>query len=567
MESNEYKRSFREGGNGGTDRIPGPPAEEAASAEGYPPRGKRSSGAGAADSASRAPDGKRQKRGRLWSRRRTGRPGAEKESVPGTREKNRPSAMTASSVTGAETARLETGRSSHLLSDPSPGPKAVPTGESKKHVRGSSSSPRRAAEWARAFGVLGLLAGLYAAMGGASLLFLLELYGLLLLGGAALHLFGPRAFNADRTLSRTFLEAGGTITVHTELTFSSWLPVPWLLAEDRWNRTCRTTLLFPGFRRKLSFDYELNGIQRGRHRLELGRAVWGDLPGWFTGSRETGDGPELLVTPAPLYYSPGPLALADCAGAAVRRGRGEGEESDIRSYRPGDPLSRVHWKSSARRGELLTRETERERSRMLCIVLDNNAAAYQPLRPPAGTRAGTGAERLAPAPAFELAVSAAMGLLRTAERERAYTQLFAEGWPEQQARYEGLGRIPERVLAYMAEVAPGGSRSLAALLEEASRQCLPGMSLAVVTGRLERSGASALARLLAQGVEVQVYYAWDEEAPAAAAPGEAADAAWKSSAGIGESLRRLGAVLYRLDQGQRRPEGGGLAWAGRGQVL
>ncbi|WP_287153117.1 DUF58 domain-containing protein [Candidatus Solincola tengchongensis] len=55
--------------------------------------------------------------------------------------------------------------------------------------------------------------------------------------------------------------------------------------------------------------------------------------------------------------------------------RGEGLDFyGVREYRPGDPLGRVHWKTTARRGELVVREFEAERSIRLVVLLDNRGS-------------------------------------------------------------------------------------------------------------------------------------------------------------------------------------------------
>ncbi|MDI6874519.1 DUF58 domain-containing protein [Candidatus Solincola sp.] len=52
--------------------------------------------------------------------------------------------------------------------------------------------------------------------------------------------------------------------------------------------------------------------------------------------------------------------------------RGEGLDFyGVREYQPGDPLGRVHWRTTARRGDLVVREFEAERSTRLFILLDN----------------------------------------------------------------------------------------------------------------------------------------------------------------------------------------------------
>lgn len=52
--------------------------------------------------------------------------------------------------------------------------------------------------------------------------------------------------------------------------------------------------------------------------------------------------------------------------------RGEGLDFyGVRDYQPGDPLGRVHWRTTARRGDLAVREFEAERNTRLVILLDN----------------------------------------------------------------------------------------------------------------------------------------------------------------------------------------------------
>ena len=46
------------------------------------------------------------------------------------------------------------------------------------------------------------------------------------------------------------------------------------------------------------------------------------------------------------------------------------DDALLRDYRPGDDLRRVHWRSSARRGELLVRQDERAARRPASVVLD-----------------------------------------------------------------------------------------------------------------------------------------------------------------------------------------------------
>ncbi|MRN55577.1 DUF58 domain-containing protein [Paenibacillus monticola] len=424
-------------------------------------------------------------------------------------------------------------------------------------------------EWLRMLSVTGIIGILYAWRGGGSLLFLLIALGIIMLNGLGLQLFGPRRIKLVRTITPARPVAGDILHVKVQVSFHGRLPLPWMTIVDYWSGIRHHELLFPGFRRSFSYTYTLEGMPRGIHHLQGCRVTWGDLPGWFTGRIEPEDNEVFRVLPAPLYFG-GMLpdsGVIPGAGMSTKRGRSIGEEAlDIRDYTPGDPQNRIHWKNSARRGSLQTRVPERERGQMSCVVLANCPKSYEI---PTGALAPR-SHRGATPPAFEKAVSAAMGLMLSAERTGTYIQLFSGGWPEGTARHEGLGKIPGRVLDFLTGISPDSTRSLSQLLEDASRSWIPGMTVSIITGQLEEESAKVIARFLVQGVKVDLYYAWDSPAPGTAdtlsqahlqpsdamfqadsqpVSGSVTSQAYRQSfkGSVGDSLTRLGARLYRLD--------------------
>ncbi|WP_150271938.1 DUF58 domain-containing protein [Paenibacillus tepidiphilus] len=393
--------------------------------------------------------------------------------------------------------------------------------------------------------VSALFGSLYMWRGGMALLFLLTASCMLMLGGAMLQLLGPRRVNITRRIYPIHPVAGDTLTIELQLAFTSRIPLPWMLIADNWDGGCHRELLFPGFRRSFTYSYTLEGVPRGIHRLQNCTVTWGDLPGLFTGELrpESREGFRVLPRALPVHGTLPGSGMAAGGIAVLHQGKAQGSEAaDIRDYAPGDPLSRIHWKNSARKGTLQSRVPEREQGRMTCIVLANDPASYaipHALLPPR-------IRRNASPPAFERAVSAAMGLLLAAERSEAYVQLFSGGWPEGMARYEGLGRMPARVRELLTEIVPDGNRSLARLLEDASRHWIPGMKVTVITGLLDTESARALAGCLTQGIQVELYYMWDRQAePAGRAV--ATDAKPRQAGTVTASLQRLGARLYCLD--------------------
>ncbi|WP_236335888.1 DUF58 domain-containing protein [Paenibacillus auburnensis] len=407
-------------------------------------------------------------------------------------------------------------------------------------------------QWLRMLAVTAVLAALYVWRGGASLLFLLTASGLLMLGGFLLQACGPRSVKIVRSISPARPAAGDHVNVEVQVSFTTWLPIPWMIITDYWSGGWHQELLFPGFRRSFHYVYKLHEMPRGIHQLHGCRMSWGDLPGLFTGGCCPEGKAGFKVLPRPLYIG-GTLPesiLMPGDTLSLKRGRNGGEAADIRDYAPGDPLSRIHWKNSARKGSLQSRVPEREEGRMTCIVLANSPENYEVPYSALTPRSQRGTA----APAFERAVSTAMGLMLSAERSGAYVQLFSGGWPEGMARHEGLGKLPGRVQDMLTEITPNGTRSLSRLLEDASKGWIPGMTVAVITGRLEEEAARTLARFLVQGVRVELYYVWDQPAPAtsdmlrnpAVLSGPAVEYKQHTAGTIGSSLARLGAKMYCL---------------------
>ena len=106
----------------------------------------------------------------------------------------------------------------------------------------------------------------------------------------------------------------------------------------------------------------------------IGASGWrigtSDPLAFFAGTRACADGEIALVLPrfASLRVRHEAREL-EASVAAPRSGAGS-EMFGVREYRPGDSLRRIHWRSSARHGELVVREYEPPGLRTLAILLD-----------------------------------------------------------------------------------------------------------------------------------------------------------------------------------------------------
>jgi len=68
----------------------------------------------------------------------------------------------------------------------------------------------------------------------------------------------------------------------------------------------------------------------------------------------------------------------------AQRQRGQGREFDkLRQYQPGDSLGDIHWKATAKRGQLITKEFQIERTQEVYLLLDSSRLSGRPV-PSAG---------------------------------------------------------------------------------------------------------------------------------------------------------------------------------------
>lgn len=125
----------------------------------------------------------------------------------------------------------------------------------------------------------------------------------------------------------------------------------------------------------------------------------------------------------PRRYAMPPIALSGSrryqpGGVAQAASVGDSEEFvGLRDYRPGDPLSRIHWKSFARAGEPVVREYQDEYFERHALILDTFADDARATSP-----AGAAFDR-----AFEEAVSIAASLACTVSTQECLLDLVFVG--------------------------------------------------------------------------------------------------------------------------------------------
>lgn len=135
-----------------------------------------------------------------------------------------------------------------------------------------------------------------------------------------------------------------------------------------------------------SVRYRLDPRVRGRHRLGPAQVQVADPLGLVELTRPLVGSTQVLVRPQLLELGSGPHDPSDAAesgGAAGGAGAAQQNRQDalVRPYRDGDDLRSVHWRSSARRDELMVRPQEQSRRAGTVVLLDVRARAHHGIGP------------------------------------------------------------------------------------------------------------------------------------------------------------------------------------------
>lgn len=109
--------------------------------------------------------------------------------------------------------------------------------------------------------------------------------------------------------------------------------------------------------------------QRGRYRLGTIRVTTRFPFGLFEKSRTLDDEAEVTVLPSGIPANDWVATVRGAFGEVATNARGTGEDFyGLRDYRIGDDRRMIHWRSTARRGETVIRETEALTQREVQIV-------------------------------------------------------------------------------------------------------------------------------------------------------------------------------------------------------
>lgn len=293
---------------------------------------------------------------------------------------------------------------------------------------------------------------------------------------------------ATRALHPQRVAVGGAGEVQLELWRSGRLPAGEILLEDGVPYALGSRPRFVVERlphdRRVALRYPLQPVLRGIQQVGPLRATITDPFGLCEFERELIGHSRLVVVPrvVPLWGLPSGAGIGVGDDGTVRLHAGQGEADVIvRQYRQGDDLRKVHWRSTARRDEIMVRVEERPWRGGTTVLLDHRAAAHHGSGPAASLEW-----------AVSFAASAALHLRRAGHRVRLVSE---HGVTLADTPGDGGDHYDHVVLDALAALQPAHQRDITLAGDPAD-----GQELIAVLGTVSTEAVHELAQFRPRGI-------------------------------------------------------------------
>jgi uncharacterized protein (DUF58 family) len=346
--------------------------------------------------------------------------------------------------------------------------------------------------WILAFG-----GGVYlAAWGfGSEALYPIALGLVLAVVAAALWVrFLAKPMTLNRILSAGEHLAGDDIPVRLEVDLDGRMPSGALVVRERIARLGEIETVMVNRRGRLRGSYRIDGVPRGRYAVESVDAVLEDPFGLERVELKLPAGESLLVYPRlvdldGLFSDSGARAL-EGRRLLLRRPTGFDLHS-VRAYEQGESLRRVHWPSTAKRGQLMVKELEDAPRDETAVLLDADASAVAGVPPDSS---------------FELQVRAAGSLLKSHASRGRRAALIVNSASRPYQRVHSFDGDWLRAFELLAAVEPDGTTPVAAMLADEAGPAGRALELTVVTASLSpRLVDRLLQRMMSRHAATLVY--------------------------------------------------------------
>lgn len=200
------------------------------------------------------------------------------------------------------------------------------------------------------------------------------------------HWWSRRAFRKldVRRAMQTRAFVGERIIGKLQLENKSWLPLPWLLLEDRVPLDLKETdsyrtVLSVGGKSQVEHEEIFHCKRRGYYPVGPLTLATGDLFGFADATWQESKPIHITVYPQVVPLHELGLPSRSPFGVLASRQRifeDPNRMAGVRAYASGDSMRRIHWKASAHEDSLLVKKFQPAIALNVAIVLDLNRQAY-----------------------------------------------------------------------------------------------------------------------------------------------------------------------------------------------
>jgi uncharacterized protein (DUF58 family) len=291
----------------------------------------------------------------------------------------------------------------------------------------------------------------------------------------AVSFYPLKDLEVTRVLTKTDYHAGESIKISLQIKRKYRFPLFYLVIEDLLPEKLRYSqpltrpkmILVPGFRKVLSFDYEIQHLPRGEHLFQDIRLKTGDLLGLIEKEVLVECSNQILVYPAYTEMIYRPLENHYDQGMTASRERVQRDTSiaiGVREYQPGDRFSWINWKATAKRNDIMTKEFEQRQSHDVLVVTDCHPDAR-----------------------FELVVSFTASIVRAILRKGAQVGLTSYGAERNSFAIRGGDAQQHQLFYHLAKLEDNSQLTLDRALEIEGFLTQQNASILIVTAQLTKS--------------------------------------------------------------------------------
>jgi len=265
---------------------------------------------------------------------------------------------------------------------------------------------------------------------------------------------------------------GDDLRIDLDLEVEGSVPLPAVVVVEELGKLGERATPMRSNGRRLYAHYQLWSVPRGRYPYRQARAVLEDPFVLCRSEIDLGAGGALLVYPRLVdldrVFSDAGSQTPDGRRVLLRRPSGFDLHS-VREYEQGESLRKVHWRSTAKRGQLMVKELEDAPRDEIAVVLDADASAV------AGTP---------PDSSFDMQVRAAGSILKAHVRRGRRSVLVVSSALAESQRVHSSDGDWRAALELLAAVEPTATVPLGTILSGDGSAASRAIELTVVTARL-----------------------------------------------------------------------------------